>query len=121
MVVAKAMFTNMYKNTVFNHLDCNNKTFYISNEDVVLIPWKKDGGWTIFAVHNEEDVEDESLTPFLAISLIHEKQQSEGLVVKMPEPGSEEEKIWGADNELHIWTLLALQIISLVFIFLIIF
>ncbi len=96
--MVKAVITNKYKNTVFNHPDCDNKTVYVSNEDIVFIPQKKDGEWTIFAVCDEDNVEDESLTPFLAISLICEKQQSEGVIVKMPEPGSAEEKVWGADN-----------------------
>ncbi len=41
---------------------------------------------------------NESLAPFLAISLIHEKQQSEGDIVEMPLPSSEEEIVWGADD-----------------------
>ncbi len=91
--MAKAMFTNKYKNTVFNHPDCDNKTFYVSDEDIVFIPQKNDGGWTISAVCDEDHVKNESLTPYLAISLICEKQQSEGMILKIPEPGSEEEKV----------------------------
>ncbi len=43
-------------------------------------------------------MEDEKLTPFLAISLIRQKQQKEGVVIEMPMPGSDEEKVWGSDD-----------------------
>ncbi len=35
---------------------------------------------------------------FLAILLIRQKQQKEGIVIEMPETGSNEEKVWGSDN-----------------------
>ncbi len=86
------MFTNECKNTVFGHSDCNNKTSHLSKD-------KKDGAWSIFASCNDEDVVDQSLTLFLAISLIQEKMQGEGVMVKMPQLCSEEEKVWGANHD----------------------
>ncbi len=53
---------------------------------------RKNRGWKIFAVCDDKDVEDESLSPYLTISLIREKPQREGVIVKMPDPGSQEEK-----------------------------
>ncbi len=43
--------------------------------------------------------EFEILTPFLVILLICKKQQSEGVIVDVPQPGSEEEKIWGTEDD----------------------
>ncbi len=43
-----------------------------------------------------EGVEDEKLTIFLAILFIWPKQQREGIMIEMPEPGSKEEYIWGS-------------------------
>ncbi len=39
-----------------------------------------------------------NLLLFLQISLDQLKQQKEGIVVEMPEPGSKEEKVWGSDD-----------------------
>ncbi len=52
-------------------------------------------GWRLgwFGDCDVEGVKDEQLTPFLAISLIQMKQQKEGIVVEMPEPGSKQEKV----------------------------
>lgn len=97
--MAKAMLTNKYENTVFSHPGCDKKTFYMSKEDIVFILQKKDGGCMIFAVYNEEDVEDENVTSFLAILLIQEEQQSEVVLVEMPEPGCKEEKVWVTNND----------------------
>ncbi len=81
------MFVNKYKDTVFDLPDADNNTL---NEGENEISWVqgRDGGWTIFGVCDVDGVEDEKLTPFLAISLIRLKQQKEGVVVEMPEPGS---------------------------------
>ncbi len=95
--VSKAMFVNKYKDTVFDLPDGDNNTFYVREKEIAWVQgW--DGGWTIFGVWDVDGVKDKKLTPFLAISLIWLKQQKEGIVVKMPEPGSEEEKVWGSDD-----------------------
>ncbi len=91
------MFVNKYKDTVFDLPNANNNTFYIGKDEIV---WEhgRDGGWTIYGVCNVEGVEDENLTPFLAILLIWQKQQKEGIVIEMPAPGSDKEKVWGSDE-----------------------
>ena len=95
--VSKAMFVNKYKDTVFDLPDADNNTFYVGENEIV---WERgrNGGWTIYGVCDVDGVEDEKLTPFLAISLIRLKKQREGIVVEMPEPGSNEEKVWGSDD-----------------------
>ncbi len=50
-----------------------------------------------------DGVEDEKLTPFLAISLIWLKKQKEGIVIEMPVPGSKEEKVWGSADYEDNW------------------
>ncbi len=84
----------MYEDTVFDLPDADNNTFYIGENEIAC----RDGGWTTFGVCDVDGVEDEKLTPFFAISLICLKQQREGVVVEMPESGSEEEKVWGNDD-----------------------
>ncbi len=42
---------------------------------------------------------EEILTPCLAISLIHDKLQSKVLTIEIPEPGSQEEKVWLEDGD----------------------
>ncbi len=95
--VLKAMFVNKYKDTVFDLPDADNNIFYVGEDEIV---WKHgwDGGWTIYGVCNVEGVEDEKLTPFLAILLIQQKQEKEGIIIEMPAPGSDEKKVWGNDE-----------------------
>ncbi len=71
---------------------------YISWNAKYYIP-QEDGGWTIFVVCDEGNVDDKILTLFLAISLLWKKPQSEGVIVEMPHPDSEEEKVWGANGD----------------------
>ncbi len=95
--VSKAMFVNKYKNTVFDLPDAGNNTFYVGENEIASEQgWN--GGWTIYGVCNVDGVEDEKFTPFLSILLIREKQQKEGIVIEMPAPGSNEEKVWGSDG-----------------------
>ncbi len=58
--------------------------FYVGKEEIARV-WGKDGGWIIFSACNVDSVDDEKLTPFLATSLICEKQQKQGIVVEIPE------------------------------------
>ncbi len=91
------MFINKYKYTVFDLPDADNNTFYVRENE---IEWerKQDGGWTIYGDCNVDGVEDKKCAPFLAILLIRQKQQKKGIVIEMPEPGSNKEKVWGSDN-----------------------
>lgn len=101
MAVAKAMFTNKYKIQCLTTLIATVRHFMWAKK-IYFSYHKKDGGWTIFAVCNDESDEGdegEILTPFLAISLIQKKQQSEGVIMEMPEPGSEEEKVLVANDD----------------------
>ncbi len=91
------MFVNNYKDIVLNLPDADSNTFYIGKNEIAWV-WSRDGGWTIFGVCDVVGVDDEKLTPSIAISLIRMKQQKEGIVVEMPEPGSEEKKVWGSDD-----------------------
>ncbi len=95
--VSKAMFVNKYRDTVFDLPDSDNNTFYVGENEIA---WEcgRDGGWTIYGVCDVDGVDDEKLTPFLAISLIWLKKQKEGIVIEMPVPGSKEEKVWGSDD-----------------------
>ncbi len=79
---------------MFHHPDSDINTIYVTKEEIVLIPQKNDGRWTIFAVNDKEGVEDESLNPFLAISLICNKSEREGVIVHMSKPSIEKEKAW---------------------------
>ncbi len=91
----KAMFVNKYKDT--DVPDADNNTVYVGENEIAWLQGR-DGGWKNFGVCNVEGVEDEKLTPFLAILYIRLKQQTEGILVDMPEPSSEEEKVWGSDD-----------------------
>ncbi len=91
------MFVNKYKDTVFDMPDADNNSFYVSKNEMAWVQGR-DGGWTIFGVCGVDGVEDEKLTPFLAISLMSLKQQKEGVVVEMPELGSKKEKVWGSED-----------------------
>ncbi len=91
------MFDNKYKDTVFDLPNADNITFYVGENEIAR-ERGQDGGWTTYGVCNVEGEEDEKLTPFLAILLIRKKQQKEGIVIEMPERGSNEEKVWGSDN-----------------------
>ncbi len=90
------MFINRYKYTVFDIPDADNNTFMLATWNSMV--QGRDGGWTSFGVCVLEVVEDEKHTPVLAILLIWLKQQKERVVVEMPEPGSEEKKVWGSDD-----------------------
>ncbi len=74
--VSKAMFVSKYKDTVFDLPHADNNTFYVRENEIAWV-WGQDGGWTIFGVCDVVGVEEEKLTPFLAISLIWLKQQKE--------------------------------------------
>ncbi len=65
-----------------------------------MLSQKKDGEWTIFADCDKEGVDNNFLTPFLAISLIFKQLQQEGVIVEMLGPGSKEEKVWGIDEDM---------------------
>ncbi len=69
--VSKAMFVNKYKDTVFDLPDADNNTFYVGENEIA---WERgqDGDWTVYGVCDIDGVEDEKLTPFLAISLLGE-------------------------------------------------
>ncbi len=86
------MIVNKYEDTVFDLPDADNNTFYIGKNEIAWVQGR-DEGWTIFGVCDIEGVEDEKLTPFFAMLLIWLKQQKEGIVVEIPESGSEEENV----------------------------
>ncbi len=82
---------------MFDLPNVDNNIFYIGENETAWV-WGWDGGWAIFGVYDIEGVEDEKLTPFLAISFIWLKHQREGIIVEMPEPSSKEEKVWDSDD-----------------------
>ncbi len=82
---------------MFDIPDSKNNTFYVDENEIAWVQGR-DGSWTIFGVCDVEGVEDEKLTPCLAILLTWLKNQSEGIIVEMPKPGSEEEKVCGSDD-----------------------
>ncbi len=87
--VSKAMFVNKYKDTVFDLPDADNNSFYVSEDDIGWVRGQ-DGGWTIYGVCDVEDVNDEKLTPFLAISLVRKvlKLKHSNQVVKRRKYGA---------------------------------
>ncbi len=91
------MFVNKHEDTVLNLPDADNNTFHIGKNEREWV-WGRGRCWTIFGVCDMMVDKDEKLAPFLAILLIQLKQQKEGFVVGIPEPGSKEEKVWGSDN-----------------------
>ncbi len=94
------MFVNKYKYTVIDLPVANNNTFYVIKNEIGWVQGR-DEGWTIFWVCDVEGVEDEKLNPFVAILLVSLTQQKAGVVVEMPEHGSNEEKVWGSDDHNH--------------------
>ncbi len=82
-----------YKDTVFDLIDDQNKSYYVTDDDILLEQGKR-CGWTIYGVCDQEGVPDKPLTPFLAISLICEKHQAYGIFIEMPEPNCTDEEFF---------------------------
>ncbi len=81
------MFSFKYKDVP----DSDNNTFYVTEDDIVLIPQKNEFRWTIFALCDKVRVEVESLNLFLATSLTCNELQIECLIMVIPKPSIEEE------------------------------
>ncbi len=86
------MFVNKYKDTTFEHPDT--KETYPVDDDEIQFLRGCSGGWTIYGNCNDPGVEEESLTPFLAIQLIWDIPQAVGVKVERPLPGSEDEQLY---------------------------
>ncbi len=80
---------------MFDLPDADNNSFYICKDEIDWVQGT-DGGWTIFGMCDVEGIEDENLPLFLAVLLIWQKQQKEGMMIEMSESGSKDEKIWGS-------------------------
>ncbi len=81
---------------MFDLPDADNNTFYVIENEIAWVQGRT-GGCDIFGVSDVETVEDKKPTPFSAILLIWLKKQSNRIVVDMPEPGSDEEKVRGSN------------------------
>ncbi len=91
-----AIFVNKYVYTVFDLPCADYNIFYVGENEIECV-WGRDRGWTIFGVFDVEGAENEKFNLFLALLLIWLKQQKEGVVVEMPESGSNEEVVWGSE------------------------
>ncbi len=73
--LSKALLVNKYKDTVFNSPDADSNNFYVDINEIRYV-WGRDCCWTIFGVCDMEGVDDEKLTPFVAITLIWKEQRT---------------------------------------------
>ncbi len=86
--VARAMFINKYKHTTF-YLPDIGETYHVDDEGIQFLRGQS-GGWTIYRNSDKPGVEEESLTPFLAVQLIQDTPQAVGVKVEQPMPGSDD-------------------------------
>ncbi len=101
-VVARALFVNKYKDLSHqssaqsnDDIDC---LYFIRKEDIMWCH-DRDGGWTIFGQCEDPGIEEDKITPFLAVTLICDTVQAEGIKIHMPEPNSPEYDVY--DPELN--------------------
>ncbi len=57
----------------------------------------RDDGWTIFGQCEDQDIEENKITPFLAVSLICDTVQAEGIKIQRSEPNSPEYDVYDPD------------------------
>ena len=93
--VARAMFINKYKDTIF-YLPDTGETYHVDDGGIQFLRGQS-GGWTIYGNSDKPGVEEESLTPFLAVQLIRDTPQAVGVKVERPMPGSEDEELYDPD------------------------
>ncbi len=94
--VARALFINKYKDLSYQlpaHID---RLYFIIEEEIVLC-CGRDGGWTIFGQCEDPKIEEDKITPFLAVTLIHDIVQAEGIKIQRPEPNSPEYDVYDPD------------------------
>ena len=63
--VARAMFMNKYKDTIF-YLPDTGETYHVDDGGIQFLRGQS-GGWTIYGNSDKPGVEEESLTPFLVV------------------------------------------------------
>ena len=89
------MFDNKYNETTF-YLPDTEETYHV-DEDGIQFLRGHSGGWTIYGNSDKAVVEEESLTPLLAVQLIRATPQAVGFKFEWPQPGSEDEQIYDPD------------------------
>ncbi len=87
--VVEARFLTKYKNLSFEYDNSRVFTIYDGNCEFRR---GRSGGWQLIGICADEDVEDEPFCPFFVVTMIREFQQSEGIKVHKPPPGSPEER-----------------------------
>ncbi len=93
--VARAVFINKYKDTAF-YLPDTGDTCHVDDGGIQFLRGQS-GGWTIYRNSDKPGVEEESLTPFLAVQLIQDTPQAVGVRVERPMPGSDDEQSYDPD------------------------
>ena len=98
--VVRALFVNKYKDLIYclpaqseNDID---RIYVIREEDIVWCQGK-DGGWTIFGQCEDPLVEEDKITPFLAVTLICNTVQTEGIQILHPDPGLPDWEVYNPD------------------------
>ncbi len=66
-------------------VDC---LYFIWEGDIVWF-CGKDDGWTIFGQCNNQEIEEDKISPFLAVTLICDTAQVEGIRIQRPESNSQ--------------------------------
>ena len=98
--VVRALFVNKYNNRSYRlpaqSDDDVDHTYFIREEDIVWCRGK-DGGWTIFGQCQDPDIEEDKITPFLAVTLIRDTVQAEGIRVKKPDTDSPDWDVYDPD------------------------
>ncbi len=89
--VVRALFVKKYKDLSYqlpaksdDDIDC---LYLIQEEDIVWCHGR-DGGWTIFGQCEDPEIEEDKIMPFLAITLICDTVQAEGIRIHRPETNS---------------------------------
>ncbi len=62
----------------------------------------KDGGWTIFGQCEDPEIEEDKITLILAVNLICDTVQAEGIRIQRPEPKSPEYNVYDLDLNINM-------------------
>ncbi len=89
------MFINKYKDTTF-YLPDTEETYHVDDNGIQFLSGRSKG-WNIYGNSHKPRVEEESLTPFLAVQLLQDTPQATGVKVERPLLGSEDEELYDPD------------------------
>ncbi len=73
------------------------QTYMIREEDIVWCH-RRDGGWAIFGQCEDPTIEEDKITPVLAVTLIHNTVQAKGIKDLQSEPGLPDWEVYDPES-----------------------